>query len=70
LAGIYNPYMMNPYIQPVAERVVSKARVKNYKMGRPNKLVNEILGQTDAVYRRLKEANIPGKDYGPEVYPQ
>ena len=59
---------MNPYIEPIASRVVSKARVKNYKAGRPNKLVNNLLGQTDAVVKRQDEANIKEKDYGPEIY--
>jgi len=35
-----------------------------------NKLINNILGQTDAVVRRQEKANIKGKDYGPEIYPQ
>ncbi|KKR00122.1 MAG: hypothetical protein UT24_C0016G0011 [Candidatus Woesebacteria bacterium GW2011_GWB1_39_12] len=70
LHGLTNPILMNPYIKPVAERAVSNLRVANYKSGRKNKLINNILGQTDAVVRRQEKANIKGKDYGPEIYPQ
>lgn len=43
-----NPVIMNPYIEPIAEPIISNVRVANYKAGRPNELVNNILGQTDA----------------------
>ena len=66
--GLTNPVLMNPYIEPVAARVVSNLRVNNYKAGRPNDLANNILGQTDAIVKRQDEANVKGKDYGPEIY--
>jgi hypothetical protein len=47
LHDLSNPILMNPYVEPIAEPIVSEIRVANYKAGRPNVLVNNILGQTD-----------------------
>jgi hypothetical protein len=63
--GLTNPILMSPYVEPIAERVVSGARVANYKAGRPNQLVNKILGQTD---EKMMKPPVR-KTTGPEIYP-
>jgi len=45
LHDITYPITMNPYVKPILEPIVSKARVANYKSGRKNNLVNSLLGQ-------------------------
>jgi hypothetical protein len=47
LQDLSYPVLMNPYVEPVEEPIVSNIRVANYKAGRPLPLVNALLGQTD-----------------------
>ena len=47
LQDLSYPVLMNPYIEPITEPLTGAARVANYKAGRPNPLINNLLGQTD-----------------------
>ena len=46
--GLANPMLKNRFIEPVAEPIISKARVANYKAGRPSGFINALLGQRDS----------------------
>lgn len=47
LQDLTYPILEHPYIEPLTEPLTGAARVANYKAGRPNKLINNLLGQTD-----------------------
>lgn len=45
LQDLTNPIIQQPQIYPYAEPLISGARTANYKAGRPNLLLNALLGQ-------------------------
>jgi len=51
LQDLTYPVLMNPYIEPLTEPITGAVRVANYKAGRPNPLINNLLGQTDQAMR-------------------
>lgn len=50
LQDLSYPILENPYIEPLTEPITGALRVANYKAGRPNALLNNLLGQTNQIY--------------------
>lgn len=51
LQDLSYPILENPYIEPIEEPLVGNIRVANFRAGRPNPLINNLLGQTDNAMR-------------------
>jgi len=50
LQDLTNPVIQNRFVYPYAEPIISDVRTLNYQAGRPNNLINALLGQTNAQY--------------------
>lgn len=47
LQDLTYPVLMNPFVEPLAEPLIGRARVMNHRAGRPIQAINALLGQMD-----------------------